>query len=94
MSMDEWFHKRFPSLCQDNDFDAAAKDHESTLPKDPVKEQRLPNGTVRKELSPFVHGCMFTLDRQGRPVVHEFGNFKPACSHRMPHLELLEPEGA
>jgi hypothetical protein len=91
MSMDEWFHRWFPNLCQEDDFDTPVKDHEPTLPEDFVKEQRLPNGTVRRELGPFVHGYAFTLDREGRPVVSEFGNFKPTSSHKMPHLELLNP---
>jgi hypothetical protein len=94
MCIDEWLHKWSPGLCQDGDFDAAAKDLESTLPEDLVKGQRLPSGTAPKEHGPFVHGYIFTLDREGRPVVGEFRSFKPTSSHKMSHSELLEPEGA
>lgn len=48
------------------------------LPKDLVRERKLPNGGTVKEMGPFVYGYSFSVGPDGKPTVREFGNVKPS----------------
>jgi len=48
------------------------------LPKDLVRERKLPDGGTVKEMGPFVYGYSFSVGPDGKPVVREFGNVKPS----------------
>ena len=52
------------------------KDIEKQVPKDLVREQTSPDGSVRKEIGPIVYGYSMTIGPDGRPVIREFGNVK------------------
>jgi len=54
------------------------KNMEEMIPKDMVREFQLPNGTVRREYGPFVYGYSMKIGPDGKPVIREFGNMKPA----------------
>ena len=52
------------------------KDIEKQVPKDLVREQKSPDGSVRKEIGPIVYGYSMTIGPDGKPVIREFGNVK------------------
>ncbi len=48
------------------------------LPKELVRERKLPDGATVREMGPFVYGYSFSVGPDGKPVVREFGNVKPS----------------
>lgn len=52
------------------------KDIEKQIPKDLIREQRSPDGSVKREIGPIVYGYSMTIGPDGKPVVREFGNVK------------------
>lgn len=58
----------------------AMKEMERLMPRDMVREQRLPDGTIRREYGPFVYGYSVRVGPDGKPVIREFGNIKPGSS--------------
>ncbi len=90
MAWDEWFRKRMRHLGpwyyemeetmkeMEKMFEESMKEFEGKVPKELVRETKLPDGTVRKEWGPFVYGYSVTIGPEGKPVVREFGNVKPS----------------
>ena len=91
MAWDDWFRKRMrpflgPWYTEMEDmmkemermFEESMKEFEGKVPKDLVRERKLPDGTIRKEWGPFVHGYSVTIGPDGKPVIREFGNVKPS----------------
>ena len=86
MSEDEFFSNwlrrrwRFPTASLfdelEQDFEEMFKDLE--LPKDLVRERKLPDGGTVREMGPFVYGYSFSMGPDGKPVIREFGNVKPS----------------
>lgn len=62
---------------------------EEKLPKDLVREEKLPDGSVRREYGPFVYGYSVRIGPDGKPIVREFGNVKRKVSPAKP-LEVKE----
>ena len=52
------------------------KDIEKQIPKDLIREQKSPDGSIRKEIGPIVYGYSMTIGPDGKPVIREFGNVK------------------
>ncbi len=48
------------------------------LPKELVREKKLPDGATIREMGPFVYGYSFSVGPDGKPVIREFGNVKPS----------------
>lgn len=90
MTWDDWFIKRMRSLGpwyyeteemireMERMFEENMKELEKNVPKELVREQKLPDGTIRKEWGPFIYGYSMTIGPDGKPVVREFGNVKPS----------------
>jgi HSP20 family protein len=90
MTWDDWFKKRMRHLGpwyyemeeimkeMEKMFEENMKEFEDKVPKELVREKRLPDGTIRKEWGPFVYGYSVTIGPDGKPVVREFGNVKPS----------------
>ena len=86
MSEDEFFSNwlrrrwRFPTANLfdelEQDFEQMFKDLE--LPKDLIRERKLPDGGTVREMGPFVYGYSFSMGPDGKPVIREFGNVKPS----------------
>jgi len=53
------------------------KDFETDIPNNLVREKRLPDGGVAKEMGPFVYGYSFSVGPDGKPQFREFGNIRP-----------------
>ena len=90
----EWFRKRmrrFPYFGNwfFGDIDEMIKDMEEMMerefkefrtrvPKDLVREHKLPDGSTIREWGPFVYGYSMTVGPDGKPKIREFGNLKPS----------------
>ena len=67
----------------------------SRVPKDYVKERKLPDGSTTREWGPFVYGYSMTIGPDGKPKIREFGNVKPSLKPEAfgltrPSLDLKE----
>jgi HSP20 family protein len=74
------------------------KSFTSRVPKDYVKERKLPDGTTVREWGPFVYGYSVKIGPDGKPEVREFGNVKPSLSgpkvkeEREPLVDIIETD--
>ena len=50
------------------------------LPKDLIREYQTPEGGRVREVGPIVYGYSVTVGSDGKPVVREFGNVRPATA--------------
>lgn len=82
----KWFRRRgrFP-LFGDRFFDEMDRMMEDMLreaaglaPRDLIRERRMPDGSTVREIGPIVYGYSMKVGPDGRPVIREFGNVKPA----------------
>lgn len=71
----------------------------SRVPKDYVKEKKLPDGSTVRELGPFVYGYSVKIGPDGKPEIREFGNVKPSRlgpqvkEEREPLVDIFETNG-
>jgi len=77
-----WFRRRW-RFPLDNWFEEFERGFEDMfkgleLPKELVRERKLPDGGTVREMGPFVYGYSFSVGPDGKPVVREFGNVKPS----------------
>lgn len=80
------------------------KEFTDKIPESMVRERKLPDGSSLKETGPFVWGWSMTLGPDRKPVIQEFGNFKPSTlarpwespfnfiEEREPLVDVLENE--
>lgn len=52
------------------------RDMTTNIPKELVRERKLPDGSTVREMGPFVYGYSVTVGPDGKPVIREFGNVK------------------
>lgn len=82
---DEWFgrKRRFGSWFPDIDemmrdvekmMQEAFKNVEQQVPKNLVKERKLNDGSIVREMGPIVYGYSVKIGSDGKPVVRKFGN--------------------
>ncbi len=109
----EWFKRRRYPLDKDpffGDIDRMFREmekhmekefHEFTekVPKDYVKERKLPDGSTVKEFGPFVYGYSMKIGPDGKPDIREFGNIKKSLKgpqvkeEREPLVDVVEAAG-
>ena len=101
----EWFKKRRGSPSKnpffgdiDNIFremekmmDEELKSFTQKVPKEYVKERKLPDGSTVKELGPFVYGYSMKIGPDGKPEIQEFGNIKKSLKGAPQVKEEREP---
>jgi HSP20 family protein len=109
----EWFRKRRYPLARDpffGDIDRVFREMEkmmeeefknftAKLPKDYVKERKLPDGSTVREWGPFVYGYSMKIGPDGKPEIREFGNIKKSLKgpevkeEREPLVDVFETNG-
>jgi HSP20 family protein len=102
-SWDDWFEKFlgrrrsffFPDIERmikemEREMAEAFKEMESQVPREMVRERRLPDGSLRREYGPFVYGYSVKISPDGRPVIREFGNIKPGLGEGRIPLNLQD----
>jgi len=81
---DRWFRRwgQMPFFRDFDDidkmFDRMFREMLEGVPKDLVRERRLPDGGTVREMGPFVYGYSMSMGPDGKPVIREFGNVKPS----------------
>ena len=102
-----WFRKRRGREPLFGDIDRMFHDMEKMMddefkkftenvPKDYVKERKLPDGSTVKELGPFVYGYSMKIGPDGKPEIREFGNIKKSLKgpqvkeEREPLVDIVE----
>ena len=74
------------------------KEFTEKIPKDYVKERKLPDGSTTKEFGPFVYGYSMKIGPDGKPEIREFGNIKKSLKgpevkeERAPLVDVVETE--
>src|SRR3989304_165835 len=69
------------------------------VPKDYVKERKLPDGSTVKEFGPFVYGYSMKIGPDGKPEIREFGNIQKSLKgqqvkeEREPLVDVVEANG-
>jgi HSP20 family protein len=71
--------------------DEELKDFTQKVPKEYIKERKLPDGSTIKELGPFVHGYSMKIGPDGKPEIQEFGNIKKSLKGTPQVKEEREP---
>ncbi len=80
--------------------DKELKNFTEKVPKDYVKERKLPDGSTVKEFGPFVYGYSMKIGPDGKPEIQEFGNIKKSLEglpqvkeEREPLVDVMETNG-
>ena len=109
----EWFRRRRYPLAKDPFFgdiermvremekmmEEEFKDFTSQIPKDYVRERKLPDGSTAREWGPFVYGDSMKIGPDGKPEIREFGNIKKSLrgpqvkEEREPLVDIVETDG-
>jgi len=110
----EWFRKKRSPFFKSwgfDDIDKMFEDMEkmmesefktftSKVPKDYVRERKLPDGSTTREWGPFVYGYSVKIGPDGKADVREFGNVKPTPrglpqvqEEREPLVDIVETNG-
>jgi HSP20 family protein len=69
------------------------------VPKDYIKERKLPDGSTVKEFGPFVYGYSMKIGPDGKPEIREFGNIKKSLKgpevkeEREPLVDVVDANG-
>ena len=82
---DEWFGKRrrigswFPDIDEmmkemEKMMQEAFKNVEQQVPKNLIKERKMNDGSVVREMGPIVYGYSVKIGPDGRPEIRKFGN--------------------
>jgi HSP20 family protein len=72
------------------------KNFTENVPKEYVKERKLPDGSTVKELGPFVYGYSMKIGPDGKPEIQQFGNIKKSLKgpqvseEREPLVDIVE----
>ncbi len=75
------------------------KSFTSQVPKDYVRERKLPDGSTTREFGPFVYGYSVKIGPDGKPAINEFGNLKSTRrgpqvkEEREPLVDTIETDG-
>ncbi len=78
---ERWFRRmrrRFEIEDIEKMFDNMFQEMYESLPKNLNKEEQLSDGRIVKRMGPFVYGYSMTIGPDGKPIIREFGNVKPA----------------
>ena len=97
-SFGDWFLGDIDEMMRDLEemMDKELKEFTTHLPKDLIRERKLPDGSTAKEWGPFVYGYSMTIGPDGKPQIREFGNVKPSVKpespfgERRPSLDVKE----
>jgi HSP20 family protein len=80
--------------------DEELKNFTERVPKEYVKERKLPDGSTVRELGPFVYGYSMKIGPDGKPEIQEFGNIKKGLKgppqvteEREPLVDIVDADG-
>jgi HSP20 family protein len=80
--------------------DEELKNFTEKVPKEYIKERKLPDGSTVRELGPFVYGYSMKIGPDGKPEIQEFGNIKKGLKgppqvteEREPLVDIVDTDG-
>ncbi len=75
-----WFFGDMEEMMRDIEdmMEKEFREFKTRVPKDLVRESKLPDGSTTHEWGPFVYGYSMTVGPDGKPKIREFGNIKPS----------------
>lgn len=75
-----WFFEDIDEMMKNMEeiMEKEFKDFTSRIPKDYMRERKLPDGSTVREWGPFVYGYSMKIGPDGKPEIREFGNVKPS----------------
>lgn len=80
--------------------DEELKNFTDKVPKEYIKERKLPDGSTVRELGPFVYGYSMKIGPDGKPEIREFGNIKKGLKgapqvkeEREPLVDVVDADG-
>ena len=87
-----WFFEDFDELFKEIEemMEKDFREIRKQVPRDLVRERRLPDGSRVQEWGPFVYGYSVTIGPDGKPQVREFGNIKPGAGPGRPRIDIRE----
>jgi len=92
-----WFFGDIEEMMRDMEemMEKEFREFKTHVPKDLVRERKLPDGSTTHEWGPFVYGYSMTIGPDGKPKIREFGNVKPsrkpeAFGFTRPSLDVKE----
>ena len=87
-----WFFGDIEDMFKDMEemMEREFKEFSTRVPKDLVRERKLPDGSTIREWGPFVYGYSVTIGPDGKPQVREFGNVKPKTRLGRPRISIKE----
>ena len=96
-----WFFEDFDKMFREMEkmIEEEFKTFTSRIPKEYVRERKLPDGTKVREWGPFVYGYSVKIGPDGKPEIREFGNVKPGRlgpqvrEEREPLVDVIETDG-
>jgi HSP20 family protein len=101
---DEWFGRRrsnswFPDVASmmkemEKLMQEAVKNMDQNVPKNLIRERKLDDGSVVREMGPIVYGYSFKIGEDGKPIVRKFGNlntFPSSLTGRFSVSDQREP---
>jgi HSP20 family protein len=96
-----WFFEDIDKMFREMEkmMEEEFKTFTSRVPKDYVKERKLPDGKTVREWGPFVYGYSVKIGPDGKPEIREFGNVKPTRlgpqvkEEREPLVDVIETDG-
>ncbi|MGQ9788420.1 MAG: archaeal heat shock protein Hsp20 [Candidatus Hadarchaeaceae archaeon] len=95
---EDWFGRRpFSRFFREIDraLEEMFREFSAAMPKEFIRERKLPDGSVERTFGPIIYGYSMTVGPDGRPQIRTFGNLKrglpyPAPSgHREPLVEVI-----
>jgi len=97
----DWFFGDTDEIFREMEkmMDEQFKAFTSRIPKDYVRERKLPDGSTTREWGPFVYGHSIKIGPGGKPEVQEFGNVKQSRlgpevkEEREPLVDVIETDG-
>jgi HSP20 family protein len=72
----------------------AVKNMDQNVPKNLIRERKLDDGSVVREMGPIVYGYSFKIGEDGKPIVRKFGNlntFPSSLTGRFSVSDQREP---
>src|SRR4030065_1256025 len=88
--IDRMFHEMEKIMAEE------LKSFTENVPKNYVKERKLPDGRTVRELGPFVYGYSMRIGPDGKPEIRQFGNIKKSLKgaqvkeEREPLVDIVE----
>lgn len=76
----DWFFGDIEEMMRDIEemMEKEFKEFTTRVPKNYMRERKLPDGKNVREWGPFVYGYTMTIGPDGKPKIQEFGNVKPS----------------